>query len=149
MTGELTSNEISNILSSQVIGRLAISDGRQPYIMPVTYAYDGRYIYCQSNEGLKLDILRKNPRVCFEIDMMTDMRNWKSVIITGHFEELKHDKAEKARAVLFNNVFPLMTASTVHTHEHGVSAVVDDSTRVKQVMYRIIVKKITGRFEKQ
>jgi uncharacterized protein len=149
MIGQLSEQQINNILSSQVIGRLACTDGKQPYIVPVTYAYDGEYIYGQSNEGTKLDILRKNPLVCFEIDIMTDMRNWQSVIISGKFEELKKKEAASAREILFNRVFPLMTSSTIHAHEHEVTETVDDSSRVKHVMYRIKIKKMTGRFEKQ
>lgn len=149
MLGELNETQINNVLSSQVLGRLACTDGRKPYIVPVTYTYDGNSIYGQSNEGTKLKILRKNPNVCFEVDMMTDMRNWQSVLVYGKFEELDNEKAEKAREILFGRVFSLMTSSTVHTHEHDASAKVDDNTRVKLVMYRIKIKRITGRFEKQ
>jgi nitroimidazol reductase NimA-like FMN-containing flavoprotein (pyridoxamine 5'-phosphate oxidase superfamily) len=149
MLGQLTIEQINNILSSQVVGRLACTDGKQPYIVPVTFCYDGKYIYGQSNEGTKLKILRKNPNVCFEIDIMTDMRNWQSVIVFGKFEELKNKEAEKAREIFFDCVFPLLTSSTVHTHEHEVTTKVDDSSRVKYVMYRIKIKKVTGRFEKQ
>lgn len=149
MLGELNKTQINNILTSQVLGRLACTNGKQPYVVPVTYTYDGKYIYGQSNEGLKLKILRKNPNVCFEVDMMTDMRNWKSVIVYGKFEELKNSVAGKAREMLFDRVFPLMTSSTIHTFEHEVNDKIDDSARVKYVMYRIKIKKITGRFEKQ
>jgi nitroimidazol reductase NimA-like FMN-containing flavoprotein (pyridoxamine 5'-phosphate oxidase superfamily) len=148
MLGELNKTQIDNVLTSQVIGRLACTDGSQPYIVPVTYTYNGKYIYGQTNEGTKLEILRKNPNVCFEVDTMTDMRNWQSVVVTGKFEELKNKAAEKAREILFGKVFMLMTSSTVHTHEHEATGKVDDSTRVKHVMYRIKIKKITGRFEK-
>jgi nitroimidazol reductase NimA-like FMN-containing flavoprotein (pyridoxamine 5'-phosphate oxidase superfamily) len=88
MLGELNTQQIRNILSSQVLGRLGCTDGKQSYIVPVTYSYDGEYIYGQSNEGTKLAILRKNNQVCFEVDIMTDMANWQSVIALGNFEEL-------------------------------------------------------------
>jgi nitroimidazol reductase NimA-like FMN-containing flavoprotein (pyridoxamine 5'-phosphate oxidase superfamily) len=149
MLGQLNEMQIDNLLSSQVLGRLACTDGKQPYVVPVTYTFDGEYIYGQSNEGTKLKILRKNPNVCFEVDIMTDMRNWQSVIVYGIFEELKDKAAEKAREILFGNVFPLMTSSTIHSFGHEINGKVDDSTRVKYVMYRIKVKKVTGRFEKQ
>lgn len=150
MLGELTKDQINNILASQSLGRLACTNGRQPYIVPVTYRYDGEYIYGQTNEGMKLDILRKNPNVCFEVDMMTDMRNWQSVLVFGKFEEIKSAvTAKKARNILFNSVFQLMTTSTVHPHEHGTDTMPDDSARIKYVMYRIKIKTITGRFEKQ
>jgi uncharacterized protein len=149
MTGQLTDTQIKNVLSSQALGRLACTDGKRPYIVPVTYTYDGKYIYGQTNEGLKLTILRKHPDVCFEVDLMTDMRNWQSVILFGTFQELKNKEARKARDILFDRVFPLQTSSTIHSHQHTITGKVDDSTRVKQVMYRIRIKKITGRFEKQ
>jgi nitroimidazol reductase NimA-like FMN-containing flavoprotein (pyridoxamine 5'-phosphate oxidase superfamily) len=98
---------------------------------------------------LKLKLLRKNPNVCFEVDRMTDFRNWESIIIYGQFQELDEKEIKEAREKFFDRMFPLMTNSTIHTHEHLVNAEVDDSTRVKQVMYRIKIKKITGRFEKQ
>jgi len=149
MLGQLNDTQIQNILSSQAVGRLACTDGKQPYIVPVTYTYDGKYIYGQTNEGTKLKMLRKNPNVCFEVDMMMDMRNWQSVIVYGKFEELKNEQAKKARDILFGRVFSLMTSSTIHAHEHEVIEELDDSNRVKYVMYRIKIRKVTGRFEKQ
>jgi uncharacterized protein len=149
MLGKLNDVEIRNILSSQVIGRLACTDGKQPYIVPVTYTYDGTFIYGQTNEGTKLKMLRKNPNICFEVDRMVDMRNWQSVIVYGKFEELKEEEEKEAREILFNRVFPLMTSSTVHVYGHGDNKEIDNGTRVKRIMYRLKIKKITGRFEKQ
>lgn len=149
MLGQLSEAQINNVLASQVIGRLACTNGMEPYIVPVTYTYDGKYIYGQTNEGAKLKMLRKNPNVCFEVDMMTDMRNWQSVIVYGRFEELKDKKEKEARDILFGRVFSLQTSSTIHAYGHEETGKVDDSTRVKHVMYRIKIKKKTGRFEKQ
>ncbi len=149
MTGELNEHQINNLLLSQVVGRIACCSKEQPYIVPVTYAFDGIYIYGQTNEGKKLDILRNNRNVCFEADAMINMQNWQSVIVYGSFEELKGKELEKAREIFHNRIFPLMTSSTVHKHEHATSSVVDDSTRVKYVMYRIKIKSKTGRFERQ
>ena len=147
MLGDLTEVQVENLLKSQAMGRLAVAAGNQPYIVPVTYAYDGKAIYGQTNFGTKLEMLRKNPNVCFEVDTMTDMANWQCVLVFGKFEELKNEDAEKARATLFNRVFTLMTSSTIHLHEHEASADLDDSNRVKEVMYRINIKEVTGRFE--
>ena len=137
------------VMPLSTVGRLACTDGKQPYIVPVTYTYDGEYIYGQTNEGTKLKMLRKNPNVCFEVDMMTDMRNWQSVIVYGIFEELKNGEAKKARDILFGRVLSLMTSSTIHAHQHEVTGEVDDSNREKYIMYRIKIQKMTGRFEKQ
>jgi hypothetical protein len=69
--------------------------------------------------------------------------------VYGKFEELKNKAATTARYLLYSRVLPLMTNSTVHAHEHGVTSTVDDSNRIKPVIYRINIDKITGRFEKK
>ena len=149
MLGNLNESQIDNVLLSQVIGRLGCTDGKKPYIIPVTYVYDGNYIIGQSNEGRKLGIMRKHADVCFEVDVMSDMANWQSVLVFGKFQELKGKEATKARDYLFDHVLPLMTSSTIHHHEHEVSGSVDDSNRVKSIMYRIEIEEKTGRFEKK
>ena len=80
---------------------------------------------------------------------MANMANWQSVILFGTFHELKGKEAQKARDYLFNRVWPLLTSSTIHPHEHEVSGTVDDGNRIKPVMYRIKIKEKSGRFEKQ
>jgi len=149
MLGKLNDAQINNILSSQVTGRLACTDGMQPYIVPVTFTYDGKYIYGQTNEGAKLEILRKNPNVCFEVDMMTNMRNWQCAIVYGRFEELENKDAEQARDILLNRVYPLMTSTTVITDGTEPNDETGKGTRIKNVMYRIKLKEVTGRFEKE
>ena len=88
MIGELNETQINNVLTSQVFGNLACSNTRYPYIVPLTYLFDGNFIFCQTVEGKKLDIMRKNPNVCFQVNLVIDMNNWQSVIIYGQFEEL-------------------------------------------------------------
>lgn len=149
MLGELNNIQIKNLLTSQIIGRLSCVDGTKPYIVPITYVFDGDCIYGQTNEGTKLKVLRKNPNVCMEVDTMIDMRNWQSVVVYGKFEELKNESAKKAKEIFLSRIYPLATSSTVHGHEHENKAKVDDTTRIKYVMYKIKIKNMTGRFEKQ
>jgi nitroimidazol reductase NimA-like FMN-containing flavoprotein (pyridoxamine 5'-phosphate oxidase superfamily) len=44
MLGELDENRMKSILASQSLGRLACCKGGKPYIIPVTYAFDGDFI---------------------------------------------------------------------------------------------------------
>ncbi|MGZ4090680.1 MAG: pyridoxamine 5'-phosphate oxidase family protein [Bacteroidia bacterium] len=150
MLGELNEMQMNNFLLSQAVGRIACSDGKKPYIVPVTYVYDGKYIIGQTKEGKKLHIMRNNPNVCFEVDSMNNMANWRSVVINGIFSELKGVAATKARDYLFNHVWPYLTSATIHSHEHETSlANIDDNNRIKPIMFRIKIKEKTGRFEKQ
>ena len=150
MIGVLTREQIENILKSQSIGRLACIDGHKPYVVPITYFYDGTYLYCQSQEGKKLSILRKNPHVCFQVDLVNSTQSWQSVQVFGYFEELKDEDAEKAREKLFGSVFNLMTTSHSHHFEHENSSTpeLDDSNRIKQTMFKIVIKEVAGRYEK-
>ena len=149
MIGKLDKNQINNLLCSQSIGRLACSDGEQPYIVPISFTFDGVYIYGQTNVGKKLKIIRKNPEVCFEVDQMMDPRNWQSVVIYGEFEELKNKDAHDVRHILFEKDFSLLTNNCVHAHEHEVTCVLDDENRIKEILFRIKIKKVSGRFQNE
>ena len=54
--------------------RLGLCDRGEPYIVPMCFGYDGNAIYLHcAVEGRKVDILRRNNRVCFEFDHMISM----------------------------------------------------------------------------
>lgn len=148
MLGKLNETQIDNLLTSQASGSLACCSDDTPYIVPTTYIYNGKYIYGQTNEGMKLDIMRKNPKVCFLVNIMSNMANWQSVILYGTFEELKGNKAKEAKVELQSRLFPLLTSSTIHPHQHEVESNTGDNNYLKPVMYRIKIKSKTGRFEK-
>ncbi len=61
---------IEGILSRATVCRLGLCDGGRPYIVPLCFGYKDNtlYFHC-SPEGKKLDILRKNNNVCFEVDI--------------------------------------------------------------------------------
>ena len=68
---EITSRaEIESIIRKATVCRLAMVDGEAPYIVPMSFGYAGECLYFHSaREGRKLDILRRNDRVCFEFDI--------------------------------------------------------------------------------
>ncbi|HEX7457156.1 MAG TPA: pyridoxamine 5'-phosphate oxidase family protein, partial [Ginsengibacter sp.] len=70
MLGELNEMQMNHFLLTQAVGRIACTDGKKPYIVPVTYMFDGKDIIGQTKEGKKLTIMRNNRNVCFEVDAM-------------------------------------------------------------------------------
>jgi uncharacterized protein len=61
--------EIAKIMSNAQVGRIGLSMNEQPYVVPVNFAFDRERIYFHcADTGMKLDFLRTNPRVCFEVD---------------------------------------------------------------------------------
>jgi hypothetical protein len=60
---------LQEILQGAVICRIAMMDGDRPYILPVNYGYsDGCLFIHSAPEGKKIDLLRKNRQVCFEVE---------------------------------------------------------------------------------
>ena len=61
---------IEDILNRATVCRLAMCENNQPYVIPLCFGYEDNalYLHC-SREGKKLDILKKNNNVCFEIDI--------------------------------------------------------------------------------
>lgn len=56
------------ILRREVIGHLALADGDELYMVPLNYTYhEGKILFHCSLEGKKLDMIRRNSRVCFEV----------------------------------------------------------------------------------
>ena len=86
---EMTSKEVEQFLTCARVGRLGLclEDG-SPYVVPVGYAYaDGKIFFHTCNKGLKMDGLRRNANVCFEVDeALSDASMFKSVIVFGTAE---------------------------------------------------------------
>lgn len=63
-------NIIMQILRNSEICRLGLIDGTEAYIVPVNYAWKEGNIYIHSAPtGRKIDLIRKNNRVTFEIEL--------------------------------------------------------------------------------
>jgi len=62
--------QIDEIMRKANCCRIALVDGNYPYIVPVNFAVSNNHLYFHSaKEGRKIDILRKNNFVCFEMDV--------------------------------------------------------------------------------
>jgi nitroimidazol reductase NimA-like FMN-containing flavoprotein (pyridoxamine 5'-phosphate oxidase superfamily) len=72
---EITDPKIlTEILTNSKICRLAMIDQGLPYILPFNYGYHKNCIYIHSAPvGKKIDILKENPMVCFEVEYQADV----------------------------------------------------------------------------
>jgi nitroimidazol reductase NimA-like FMN-containing flavoprotein (pyridoxamine 5'-phosphate oxidase superfamily) len=148
MLGQLTSNQIDQILRRQLIGRIACSMTNKLYIVPVTYAFDGKSIYAHSREGMKIKIMRKNPEVCFQVDEIDNMANWRSVIVWGRYDELKSEpQRQKAMNLLMDRIAPFQSGETSHSPEHSRPPEIVEKKK-RAIVFRITIKEKTGRYEK-
>lgn len=66
--------ELQSIIRDSLVCRLGLCDGERPYIVPMSFGYDGKYLFFHcAREGRKLDIIRRNPNVCFEFEADVDL----------------------------------------------------------------------------
>jgi len=150
MIGTLSFESAKQVLCSNVIGRIGCQDGKRVYVVPVQYVYDGQHIYAHSVEGMKIHIMRKNPNVCFEVDEIKNLTNWKSAIAWGKYHEIKeeHDRYEAIKLFVGHNV-RLKISETAVTPEIFIEKYYPfHPLNIRPVIYRIIIEEITGRFEK-
>jgi len=103
---EITDKSVlEELLLRAKVCRLGLFDGQWPYVVPVNFGYAKGCLYIHSSlKGRKMDILRTNPKVCFEVDTDVEVvagerpcdytTNYKSVIGFGQ-AVLLGDEAEK------------------------------------------------------
>jgi len=96
----ISQKECKELLGRVSIGRLACSLNDQPYVVPVSFAYEPECLYVFSTSGQKIEWMRQNPKVCLETDEIGGSSNWTSVVINGKFLELREPQytAEKEHA---------------------------------------------------
>ncbi|HEX2848414.1 MAG TPA: pyridoxamine 5'-phosphate oxidase family protein [Chitinophagaceae bacterium] len=138
---------MEQLLSKQLVGRLGCHANGTTYVVPISYAYKDGYIYCHTMEGLKISILRKEPRVCFQVDNTKDLSNWQSVICWGEFEELKgHAEKRDALSILNARQFPMVPTEKmqINTEWPFVDSNTDD---IQGIFFRIRIDDKTGRYE--
>lgn len=151
MIGILSGEQIEEVLKQNIIGRIGCNDGRKTYIVPINYVYDGKFIIAHSLIGMKINMMRKNPDVCFEVDEMKSLTNWKSVIAWGQYQELtdEHDRYYAMKAFIDrmihlkiseSAVLPETTLKTIHPNSQA---------HIKPIIFRIIINEKTGRFENE
>jgi hypothetical protein len=86
----LDRDESLRLLATAVLGRIAISSGALPTVLPVNFRFDGRRILFRTGVGTKLDAATDNAVVAFEVDEVdpATASGW-SVVVTGMAREVK------------------------------------------------------------
>lgn len=147
MLGKLNETQIEALLTSQVTGRLGcVADDRQ-YIVPVNYYYKNGTIYSHSAAGTKIDMMRKNPNVCFQVDEISSIFRWRSAILWGVFEEITEtEKKHQVMQGITHRLMPLVTSPTGHP-SHGITPTEADLQNLQIIVYKITITEQSGKFE--
>lgn len=144
----LTQDQCKQVLQTEVLGRIGCYANGKVYVVPVTYVFEGGFIYAHAKEGLKIKMMRKNPKVCFQVDRIENMVNWRSVIVWGMYEELKTKEGQaNAMKILKDRLTPILLSESVRpSHKMKDPEIV--LKELKAVAYRISIKEISGRYER-
>jgi uncharacterized protein len=139
---ELTAIECSELLVRSDVGRLACARHDQPYIVPIHFSFDpaDQCLYAFSTVGQKVQWMRENPKVCVEVEEISDKDHWTTVVILGRYAELPDfpenaPAREKARLLFQERPqwwLPGLARTDLREH-HSV------------VIYRISIDRISGR----
>jgi uncharacterized protein len=85
---QMTEAECRHALKQASVGRIGCARDKQPYVVPIYFAYDDNYLYAISTVGQKIDWMRVNPFVCVEVDNIKSRDEWMSLVVFGRYEEL-------------------------------------------------------------
>lgn len=128
--------EILSIINSCSTIRIGIDNGEYPYIVPLSFGFEAEdnkiifYAHC-AKKGLKLDLIKKNPRVCVETDTMNGYVNtaqgvttdYRSFIGFGIAETADYDDTVKGLNLLMKHC-EITDCSAEECAKLGITAVI-------------------------
>jgi nitroimidazol reductase NimA-like FMN-containing flavoprotein (pyridoxamine 5'-phosphate oxidase superfamily) len=140
---ELTPQEVTNLLRRGSHAHLGCYRRGEVYVVPVTYVYEGDFLYSHSPAGKKIEMMRSNKKVCLQVEDVRSLFEWQSVIVWGKYQELKGGmEAEMGLRLLKERIAQLERDRGLTPLEIQISAILS-----KAVIYRIKIEKVTGRAE--
>jgi nitroimidazol reductase NimA-like FMN-containing flavoprotein (pyridoxamine 5'-phosphate oxidase superfamily) len=147
---EITSRSvIDEIIRGCKVCHLGLAVDGEPYIVPVSFGYDGELVYFHTaREGKKIDFIGSNPRVCLEFErdvslVTSDSKackwtfSFESVIAYGTISELT---GSEARSHGLNQIM---------RHYSGREWEFDDSVLVSTRIWGVTVETATGKRSEQ
>ncbi|MDD5265161.1 MAG: pyridoxamine 5'-phosphate oxidase family protein [Candidatus Bipolaricaulis sp.] len=137
-------SDIDRVLHAAPVCHLALCDGDRPYVVPMSYGYDGArlYFHCAA-EGRKLELIRRNPNACFEVEIGVDVTagaaacswgvHFQSAIGTGRLS-IVADPEEKRRGL-----------AALMAHYGGPSDGVSDDAARSVCVLRLDIDEVSGK----
>jgi nitroimidazol reductase NimA-like FMN-containing flavoprotein (pyridoxamine 5'-phosphate oxidase superfamily) len=137
--------EIDAIMRSALVCRIAFSNGDEPYVVPVSFGYDGEALFIHTaTSGRKIEFMEANSRVCFELEENVSLRaddrdacKWtfafESIIGYGTITELETAE-DRARGL-----------NQIMLHYSGREWEIDKAATATTRVWRIDIESVTGK----
>jgi nitroimidazol reductase NimA-like FMN-containing flavoprotein (pyridoxamine 5'-phosphate oxidase superfamily) len=129
--------DIESMLLSHTYGRLAFTFRDRVDIEPIHYVYEDGWLVCRTSPGTKLTQLSHHPWVAFEIDEVSGLYEWRSVVVKGtvYFVEPDGSSTDQTWANAMKALRRLVPTAFTD----------DDPTPGLSVVFRIHVDEMHGR----
>ena len=135
---------LDEIMKKAQVCRLGVSYESMAYIIPLSFGYADRVVYFHSGpEGLKLSILRENPKACFEVEIDTQVIpseqgcNWtmryQSVIGFGEVEFIEELEGKREAMKII-----------MQQYSEEVKPIADAALS-KVIIFKLVVSTMTGK----
>jgi len=134
--------EIESIIQRAEVCRLAFCDMGKPYVVPLCFGYRrGEFYFHSASEGRKLDMLRNNRRVCFEMDIDQELirsidrcsMRYRSVIGSGS-ARIVEERDERAEAL-----------DLIMHHYRQEPFIYSEETLERTVIIKVEIEELTGK----
>ncbi|HVX40095.1 MAG TPA: pyridoxamine 5'-phosphate oxidase family protein [Gemmatimonadaceae bacterium] len=94
---ELSSAEAVELLRRNHVGRLAFSFHDHVDVEPLSYVYDGEWLYGRTSQGAKLTTVLHHPWVALEVDEIEGAYDWRSVVAHGTIYFMEPEGGDRER----------------------------------------------------
>lgn len=115
---EMDDDSIENCLSAQQTGVLGLPDEQAPYLLPLSYAFDGEdrlyFTYILGDSSRKGELTTRADMARFLVYEHETSFRWQSVLLTGRLERVPEDEWPEIQHLLDDAWRPntLETAAT-------------------------------------
>lgn len=135
---------MEDVLNRATVCRLAMTDGETPYIVPLCFGYaeNRLYFHC-ATEGRKIDILRRHPRVCFEVD--SDQELIESPQACGWSMRFRSVIGEGRAALIDDPVAKRAALDIIMRHYSDRAYTYPDDALDKTLIIRVDIERMTGK----
>ena len=147
MIKSLEKAESLKILDDNYIGHLAYVYQNRPFVIPITYYFDAENntIICYSDEGHKINAMRKNPSVSLEVAEIESVNIWQSVLAQGEYEELQGIDSKNSLHDFSNGIKKIINKK----EKSNPQFISEFSSKIYSegipIVFRINITDITGR----
>jgi uncharacterized protein len=135
---DLSRDEIEAMLLRNRVGRLAFSRHDRVDIQPIHFIYERGWLYGRTSEGEKISTLTQNQWVAFEVDEVTDLFDWRSLVIHGSFW-IMHPRGSPRAEELWTKAAELVSGIIPGALTEN------DPVAFRQTLFRIAVGDVRGR----